>query len=49
MNTVNFASKATVGMEKKFHNGMGDRKGRVDFTIMPLDDFEMILGKDSLP
>ena len=45
---VNSQAKAAAGIASGVTVHIGRWTGKIDFTVMPLDDFEMILGQDFL-
>ena len=45
---VNSQAKAAAGIASEVTVHIGRWTGKVDFTVIPLDDFEMILGQDFL-
>ena len=46
LKVVNSQEQETHGMAKNMEIHMGDWKGTIDFLILPLDDFDFILGND---
>lgn len=48
MKVVNSKAKAAIGVSSNVHMRIGQWEGHSNFTVVPLDDFDLILGQDFL-